>query len=47
MNVIIFFSFILSVLCSVAVVLIYFYFLSIFKRFKSRIDEIENYRQYE
>ena len=47
MNVLIFFSFIFSVLSSFAVVLMYFYFLSIFKRFESRIDEIENYRQYE
>lgn len=41
MNVLIFFSFILSVLCSFAVVAIYYYFLSIFKRFEARIVEVE------
>lgn len=47
MNYFIFFAFILSLLCSVALILMYKYFLSIFKYLESRIDEIENYSQYE
>ena len=47
MSYFLFFAFILSLLCSVTVILMYRYFLSIIKRFESRIDEIENYRHYE
>lgn len=47
MNYFVFFAFILSLLCSVTIILMYRYVNIIFKCFKSRIDEIENYRHYE
>lgn len=42
MNSFVFFAYILSLLCSLAVILMYRNYLSVIKRFESRIDDVES-----